>query len=133
MHTDPEQGERIQTDGNAYVVDDAAPEVTGTQANITLLIYSRGLHNDGSEGQDGLEPSVLEDASLHSKEGMRIGDIDFWQHMVQGPEVVDGCTTVGHDYESSLAIDVVDEKLEEGIYRKGLVYVAYGSEKGRGR
>jgi hypothetical protein len=55
---------------------------------------------------------------------MRIRNIDFGKHMVEGPKMVHWSSAVCHDNERPLTTKVVDEKLEEGIYCKSFVYVA---------
>ena len=40
--------------------------------------------------------------------------------MIERPKVVDGLAAVRHDDQSSLAADIVDQQLEEGVDRERL-------------
>lgn len=66
MHANPKQSKRVQTDCDTNVVDDTAPEIAGFSSNISLLIGTCSLHDDGRDSQDGLEPCILKDAPLDS-------------------------------------------------------------------
>jgi hypothetical protein len=44
-----------------------------------------------------------------------IGNIDFREAVIQGPEVRDWSSTIHHDDQGSFAADEIDEELEEGI------------------
>lgn len=49
--------------------------------------------------------------------------------MVHGPEVANGGSAVGLDNEGALAAEIVDQELEECVYREGLVYISYRVEE----
>jgi hypothetical protein len=55
---------------------------------------------------------------------MRVADVDFRQHIVQRPEVVDRRTAMHEDDQTALAAEEVDEELEESVEDEGLIYVA---------
>ena len=76
-HAHPEHGEGVQTDCNADIVDDTAPKVARSQANVTFLVCSRGFHDDGSHSKQWLNPCVLEDTPFNCKKCMRVGDVDL--------------------------------------------------------
>jgi hypothetical protein len=60
---------------------------------------------------------------------MRVGYINLAQHVIHGPEVLDGSTPVHHDDQGSFPADIVYEKLEEGINGKCFVYVSNRVDK----
>jgi hypothetical protein len=51
---------------------------------------------------------------------MRVGYVDFWQEVVQRPQVGNWTPTIHEDDKSPLAADEVDKELKEGVYREGL-------------
>lgn len=55
---------------------------------------------------------------------MRVADVDFRQHVVQWPEVVDGRTAVHEDNETALSAKEANEELEEGVEDEGFVHIA---------
>jgi hypothetical protein len=120
VHADPKQPQRVETDGDADVVDDAAPEIARFQADVALLVCASSLHDDGSQGEDRLEPRILQDAAFYSKERVRIGYVDAGEDMVDRPEMVNRFAAVRHDNEGSFTADIVDQQLEEGVDGKGL-------------
>lgn len=122
-HADPEHGQGVQTYGDADVVDDALPEVARANADVAFFVDARGLHDDASQCEQRLDPSVLKDAALHGEEGMRVGDVELGQHQAHGPRVGDGCSACHEDDEGALAADEVDEQLQEGVDGEGLVDV----------
>jgi len=71
-HAHPEHSKGVQADCDADIVDDAAPEVARGDTNVALLVGPGGLHDDGGDGEDGLDPCILEDAPLDSEEGIRV-------------------------------------------------------------
>ena len=50
--------------------------------------------------------------------------VNSGQDMVHWPEMLDGFPAMHHDDQRALAAHVVYEELEEGVNRKGLVYVS---------
>lgn len=51
---------------------------------------------------------------------MRVRDVDSGEEVIQRPEMMDRSTTMSHDDERTLAIDIVDQELEEGVDCEGL-------------
>lgn len=124
VHAHPEQAQRIQTQRDTDVVDDAAPQVARANVDIALLVCARGFHYDGRDAQNRLQPCVLKDAPLDGKEGIGVGNVDGREDVVQGPQVIDGGSAMGRDNQVALAAEVVDQELEESIDGEGLVHVA---------
>jgi hypothetical protein len=85
VHAHPEQAQRIQTQRDADVVYDAAPQVTRAQANVALLVCARSFHDNGRDAQDRLQPCVLKNAPLDGQEGIGVGDVDGREDVVHGP------------------------------------------------
>lgn len=56
---------------------------------------------------------------------MWIGNVDFLEEVVHGPEMVHWLTAVHHDYEGTLAPNEVYKELEEGVDCESFVEVAY--------
>jgi hypothetical protein len=59
---------------------------------------------------------------------VRIGYVNPRKDMVKRPDVMDRFATVCHDDECSFTTEVVDQQLEEGVDREGLVVlVSFGA------
>ena len=54
MHAYPKQAKIIQAQSHADVINQAAPEVSRPEANVALLIDTSCLHDDGTDGENGL-------------------------------------------------------------------------------
>jgi len=65
----------------------------------------------------------LQNATLDGKEGVRVGDVNLCQAVTERPRMRDWGSTVHHDDERPLAAEEVDQKLEEGIEREGLIHI----------
>lgn len=115
MQTHPEQGKGVETDRDADIIYDTCPEVSRAQPNIALLIRVGCLHYDGGESQNGLQPSILQDTTFDSEEGVGIGDINLLEEVIERPGMGDRRAAMGHDNYGPLAAEEVDEELEEGI------------------
>lgn len=115
MQTHPEHGKGIKTDCDADIIYDTCPEVSRAQPNIALLICIGCLHYDGAESQNGLQPSVLQDTTFDSKEGLGIRDVNLWEEVIERPGMGDRRAAMSHDDHSPLAAEEVDEELKEGI------------------
>lgn len=126
VHAHPEHSKVVQTDSHGYVVNDTTPEVPACQSNIALLVRVCCLHNDASEGEDRLQPCILQDAALNGKEVMRIADVNLGEDVVEWPYVLPRCPAMHHDDERALAAKKVDEQLKEGVNGKGLVDITDG-------
>lgn len=124
VHAHPEQSQRVQTQRDADIVDDAAPQVPRADANVALLVRARGFHHNGRDAQDRLQPRVLKNAPLDGQEGIGVGDVDGRKDVVHGPQMVDRSSAMGHNDQVALAAEVVDQELEEGVDGEGLVNVA---------
>lgn len=116
VRADPEQPERVQADGDADVVDEPAPEITRVEADIPLLVCVGRLHDDCRQGEEGLQPRILQDAALDGEEGVGVGYVDAGKDVVQRPQVMDGFATICHDDEGSFTAEVVDQQLEKRVY-----------------
>lgn len=79
------------------------------------MISAGCLHGNRGNGKRRLDPRVLEYTSLNGEEGVRVGNVDLGEAVVEWPEVRDGLATVHHDYKRAFAADEVNEELEEGI------------------
>lgn len=123
-HAHPKHPQRIQTDRDGDVVDDAAPEVAALQAYIALLVGVGSLHDDGGQRQWRLEPRILQDAALDREERVWIADVHFWEDEVQRPDMFLGRPSVHHDDQGALAAQEVDEELEERVDGEGLIDVS---------
>ncbi len=120
VHAHPEQPQRVQTDGHAEVVDHAAPEIARAEPDIALLVCACRLHDDGGQGEDRLEPRILQYATLYGEKGVRIRYVDLRKDMVDGPDMVNRLAAVCHDDEGSFTAEVVDQQLKEGVDGEGL-------------
>ena len=54
---------------------------------------------------------------------MGVGDVDFWEKVVHGPQVMHRFAAMHHDNQSSFAPDEVDKELEECIYSESLSHI----------
>jgi hypothetical protein len=120
MHANPEQAQRVQADRHADVVDNADIKVARIGIQVALLIGIGGFQDNRCQGKDRLEPCVLQDAALYSKECVGVGDIDTREDVVEGPQMMDRLSTMHHDDEGSFAANVIYQKLKEGVYRESL-------------
>lgn len=59
MHNDPKQGERIQADCDAKVVDDSDPKITGGEPDVALLEGIGSFKDDSNQSKYRLQPRVL--------------------------------------------------------------------------
>jgi hypothetical protein len=55
---------------------------------------------------------------------VRVADVDFRQHVVQRPEVIDGRAAMHENNETALSAEKANEELEEGVEHEGLVHIA---------
>lgn len=122
-HADPEQSQSIQTNGDADVVYDAAPQISRGEAYVAFFVGASSLHDDGGDGKNGLKPGVLEDTAFDGEESMGIRDVYFGEAMVERPQMRDGCSAMHQDDKGTFATEEVDEELEEGIEGEGLAWM----------
>ena len=115
MQTHPEHGKRVETYRHADIIYDTCPEIPRAEPNKALFIRVVCLHYDGGEGQNGLQPSILQDATFDSEKGVGVRDVNLGEEVIHRPGMRDGRTAVGHDNDGPLAAEEVDEELEEGV------------------
>lgn len=87
MHADPKHSQGIQTQGDARVVQNADPEISRGQSDVTFLIGICELEDDSSDRENWLEISILQDAPFDRQKGVRVRDVYFAQVEVQRPRV----------------------------------------------
>ena len=63
---------------------------------------------------------------------MRVRDVDLAEYVIERPQMLNGCSTMGHDNQGTLAAQVVYQQLEEGVNRKSFVNIPNRIEEGGG-
>lgn len=56
---------------------------------------------------------------------MRIADIDFWENVIQGPNMLLWSSSMHHDDKRPFASQEIDKKLKKGIDGEGLVDITH--------
>lgn len=123
-HAHPKHSKGVQTDSNRDVVNDSTPKVPTFQADVAFLISVGSLHNDRSQGQRRLQPSILQDTSFYCEERVRITDVHLRKYVVHWPDMIFRRTPMHHDDQGTLATEEVDKKLEESVDGESFVHVA---------
>ena len=82
------------------------------------------LHDYGSNGQYGLEPSVLQNAPFDSQKRVGIRDVNLGETRVKRPRVVVRLSTMHHDNEGTFAANKVDQELKKSVDCEGFIDVA---------
>ena len=63
----------------------AATSVARADAYVSFFVDVECFHDEGSDGEQGFDPSVLQYATLDHEESMRVRDVDLGQYKIQRP------------------------------------------------